>query len=202
MFTAYPPMSHQQSECDADLIHGCIAGDADCWNDLINRYGSLVYSVPKRLGLNDSDSEDIFQAVFSILANRLHSIDDPQALPKWLITTARRECWRHLRRMARRDELESEANRHAEVQDDGDQALDRHVAVRSALAGMGPRCRDLLTLLFLSPGRPDYEGVSAALGIPVGSIGPTRARCLSKLLAQLHAVPAAPELFPELASGD
>ena len=189
-------MSDVRNDSDAELLEGCIGGDPDCWQELVRRYASLVYAIPRRLGLAEHDCDDIFQTVFAILMNRMNSIRDVQALPKWLMVTTKRECWRTMRRSPQEspagDALESLTTAN------GTDELERHAALRRALDQLGPRCRDLLTLLFMSDGRPDYDSISAGLDMPVGSIGPTRARCLQRLITELRELPDAMALFPQL----
>ena len=81
-------------ESDAALVRACLAGDEDAWEELVDRYGRLVYSIPRRLGLSAVDADDVFQNVFAALFRRLADLRDQSRLTSWLITTTYRECWR------------------------------------------------------------------------------------------------------------
>lgn len=172
---------------DSELIAACINGESWAWDAFIERYKRLVYSIPLRAGLTEQDAADVFQTVFTLLLEHLHSIRDPRGLAAWLITTAKRESWSVLRRRRREsadEEITMESTPaeewllHSHPHEDRwiDQAL-----IRDALEQMGGRCQKLLWLLYYDPREPSYKEISRQLGISLGSIGPTRARCLQKL---------------------
>ncbi len=168
----------------------CRRGDAAAWEALVARYQRLVYSIPRRAGLDEALSADVFQHVFARLVEHLDRVEQPERIGAWLATTARREAWRLSRRertavpFAERDESDGEA---AELPDSAplpDEVLARlqeQHTVRTAVAALDERCRHLLTVLFYRPDPPPYAEIAAELGLPEGSIGPTRARCLQKL---------------------
>jgi RNA polymerase sigma factor (sigma-70 family) len=164
---------------DPNLVQACLDGKQSAWDELVERYGRLVYSIARDCGLAETDAEDAFQNVFLVLHRRLETLRDQTKLTSWLITTTRRECWRVARRSRRTSEhdlLEIDAAE-AERTREWEQAQD----VREALERLGGRCEELLTALFLDPRQPNYEQIAARLGMPLGSIGPTRARCFQKL---------------------
>jgi len=170
---------------DESLLRRCVEGDEHAWSRLVDRYGGLVRSVPREYGFPADVCDDIVQAVFAALVRRIDSIRDPGSLPAWLLVTTRRECWRtyRLRSRERAATLPDES-----VIEDEDDLLDRLLgieAVEAALAAMSPRCRDLLTALFLADPTPSYEEIARRLDVPIGSIGPTRLRCLARLANQL-----------------
>ena len=178
---------------DGSLVRACRNGDQAAWELLVRRYQRLVHAIPLRAGLDENAAADVFQDVFAALVQRLDSIEDPDRLRSWILTTARRMTWRALRGRisARTTEttLEEEAE---EVPDPA--SLPEHVLgrleeqheVRTALASLDERCRRLLTLLFYAAGEPPaYSAVAAELKIAEGSIGPVRARCLERLLRLL-----------------
>lgn len=180
------------SDDNADLLRACRAGDPDAWEQLVRRYQRLVYSIPRRAGLDDDATAEVFQRVWVILFEHLDRIEQPERLPGWIATTARRESWRQIRGARTRptaslsieDDLTNEV---AQVADTGllpeeivEQA-EHQQAVREAMGRLDERCRTLLTRLFYTDAPPAYSEVAAALGVPEGSIGPTRARCLKKL---------------------
>ena len=179
---------------DEELLRGCRRGEESAWEALVRRYQRLVYAVPRRAGLNDDAAADVFQDVFATLLQNLESIEQPSRLHAWLVTTARRKTWLAVKRsrstqpLAGDDGEEDEAASIPDEQMLPDEALaqleEQHL-VRAALAELDERCRKLLTMLFYAAETPAYSEIAAALGSPEGSIGPTRARCLKKLLDSL-----------------
>ena len=172
---------------DGELLAACANQEGWAWDALVDRYAGLVYSVALRAGLSQEDAADVFQTVFATLLEHVEGIRTPQGLAAWLITTTKREAWR----LARRSQREPAASEVAEALataaawQNSARAEERHWADRAliaeALQQVGERCRQLLTLLYLEPGEPSYDEISARLKMPVGSIGPTRARCLAKM---------------------
>jgi RNA polymerase sigma factor (sigma-70 family) len=172
---------------DAELVSACMDGDSRAWDTLVERYKRLVYSIPMRAGLATEDAADVFQAVFASLFEHLHTLRDVQGLAKWLIVVAQRESW-IVARKRRREPVNEEmvmqnlASAHPGVSPEqvvslaSDQAL-----VLEALERLGAPCRDLLWLLYFDPDEPTYAQIGDRLQVPLGSIGPTRARCLQKM---------------------
>lgn len=163
-----------------------------------------MYSIPRRLGLNPDEAEDVSQAVFASLLQSLPNLRDGQSLAKWLIVVAKRQSWKLIRARPSRTEAglpDEDALAVAHRLDDPDFLWQRRHAVRQALGSLGGRCQDLLAALFTDRNQPDYTEVSARLGIPVGSIGPTRNRCLKKLMEVLAAAPGAAGLWDEAEQG-
>ncbi len=165
-------------ESDRDNFTRCLAGDEAAWRRLIAAHAPLVYAVARKQGLREDQCDDVAQSIFSALARRIGSIRDAQALPAWLITSTKRESWR-----IRRATMQTDASAPEPAADDHRtmERLESMHQVRRGLDELGGRCKELLTLLFLADGAPDYQQISRTLDIPVGSIGPTRARCLAKL---------------------
>lgn len=168
-----------------DLVARARDGDQMAWDEIVERYAPLVWSMCQRYRLSRADADDVGAYVWLRLVERLDTIREPAALPGWLATTTRRECLRVLRAKDRELPVED----HQLVADDSNPAADdwllaqeRKIALRTAFAELSQRCRRLLELLFSEPSTP-YEEISAILGIPVGTIGPTRQRCLGKLRA-------------------
>ena len=184
---------------NTELLHRCRAGDADAWQAIVRRYMRLVHSVPVRYGLSRSEAEDVGQDVFWALAQQLDRIEDPERLGGWLMTTARRMSWRAIQQ--RRQEQPDVS---ADISDQealtgtliGPSAFPtyaellagwaRQESLEMGMTHLGDRCRELLTLIFLDDQEPSYDEISALLGMPKGSIGPTRNRCLSQLRAILE----------------
>jgi RNA polymerase sigma factor (sigma-70 family) len=169
-----------------DLVMRARDGDQQAWDAIVERYAPLVWSICRRYRLAGADAEDAGQAVWLSLVDHIGQIRDPAALPGWLATTTGRECGR-LVCAARRTcppgqmlDPEDIPDQHAARADDELLAAERHAALREALVGLPPPCQRLIALLAEDPPVP-YVQISARLGIPVGSIGPTRSRCLAKL---------------------
>jgi RNA polymerase sigma factor (sigma-70 family) len=169
----------------ADLVTGARNGDRQAWDALVDRYAPLIWSICRRHGLGDADAEDAGQNVWLQLAGQLATIRVPGALPGWLATTTRRECGRILR-AARAcetgpiDDTPAIPDDHAQTAETELLAAERHAALREALTHLPPCCQQLITLLAQDP-PASYAQISTRLGIPEGSIGPSRARCLDKL---------------------
>jgi RNA polymerase sigma factor (sigma-70 family) len=172
---------------DGELIAACAKGEAWAWDALVDRYKALVYSVALRAGLPEEDAADVFQTAFERLLENLSTIRAPQGLAAWFITTTRREAWRVLRARNREpaDPVALDAQMLAVEEAPAarleESLLADRALVREAMAQLGGRCRELLNLLYFEAESPSYEEISRRLRMPIGSIGPTRARCLQKL---------------------
>jgi len=178
---------------DVDLVARCLDGRTDAWERLVDRYARLVRSIPRRYGLNDADADDVAQATFIQLHRSLDRLRDAERLSSWLITTAHRESWRVGRKRPDTADHLQETIADVGTPDPADAARwEREHAVRTALAELGGRCEALLTRLFRDPS-PDYHGIARDLDMPVGSIGPTRARCFGKLAPILRRLGVAPD---------
>jgi RNA polymerase sigma factor (sigma-70 family) len=185
------------------LVSRANSGDRGAWNEIVERYAPLVWSICGRYRLSRADADDVGQGVWLRLVEHLPTLRNPAALPGWLVTTTRRECLRVLRGRQRR-----EIHEHPLVEDivegAGSAALDqellvaeRNAVLRAAFAQLSLRCQQLLSMLLRDPPVP-YAEISTSIGIPVGSIGPNRVRCLEALrrrpvLAALIAGEARPE---------
>lgn len=176
---------------DLDLVERCIAGEQRAWNDLVEKYARLVYSIPRRYGFCEADADDVFQTVFSIVIKSLPKLRDHARISSWLITTTRRECWRKGRGRSPHVEMpESVVDPHESPEMDV-QRLERRQMVREAMQQLCWRERALLEALFMQTRPRSYEDISRELEIPVGSIGPTRARAFRKLEEILRSMGAA-----------
>jgi RNA polymerase sigma factor (sigma-70 family) len=168
------------------LVHRANSGDSTAWDELVGRYAPLVWSICRRYRLDRPDIDDVAQGVWLRLIERLPSLRDPAALPGWLATTTQRECLRVLRIGQRREAherplpVETVAGGQSTMVEQELLAAERDAALREAFAALPERCRRLLGLLIADPPVP-YAEISATLGVPVGSIGPNRARCLDVL---------------------
>lgn len=182
-------------DSDLQLVLACRRGDQFAWERLIRRYQRLVYAIPLRAGLDEDHAAEIFQEVFTTLFEKLNEIEQPEKLQAWLVTTTRRKTLHAISK--------AKVRRHSDVNTDEppyvvtlikDEAplpdeqlliLEEQHRIRTALSLLDDRCKTLLEMLFYLAEPPSYADIAAALGIPEGSIGPTRARCLTKLLRLL-----------------
>ena len=166
---------------DREVLAAASRGDERAWRKIVHRFKRLIYSIPRGYKFPDEACDDIFQTVFASLVKELPRINDPQALPKWLITTTHRACWK-ASKSARAEGAQLEpAVYAADVQEDELLRWERVQRLETALAILGGRCETLLRLLYLSPSQISYEQIGEQVGMAVGSIGPTRTRCLAKL---------------------
>lgn len=190
-----PPLiaPFKQAELEADqrsvdqvLLRGCQKGNQQAWEALLNKYERLVFSIPLNYGLSHDDAADIAQLTFTILLRSLDKLDEDSHLGAWLATVARRHTWRLLERRRRESVNETEDLTESEALQ-GQAASDfmnRWELLEwldYGLTRIGGRCRRLLQALYFDPQQPSYAEVAADLEIPVGSVGPTRARCLERL---------------------
>jgi len=169
-----------------DLVARARDGDERAWGALVERYAPLIWSICRRYQLSRADVEDVGQVVWMRLAGHLGRVRESAALAGWLATTTRRECVRVLR-MDRAGQsagpvldLELLPDERGATVEQELLAAERHAALREAVAGLPPADQRLIAMLTADPPVP-YAEISARLGIPVGSIGPTRARCLARL---------------------
>jgi RNA polymerase sigma factor (sigma-70 family) len=158
-------------------------GDKHAWDELVERYAPLIWSICRRYRLGRADAEDVGQSVWLRLVDHLASLRDPAALPGWLATTTQRECCQVLR-AARKQEAPGHSPEIPDMMTGAAESellkAERHAALREAFMHLPPGSRQLIALLIQDPPVP-YAEISARLGIPVGSIGPSRGRCLEKL---------------------
>jgi RNA polymerase sigma factor (sigma-70 family) len=167
-------------------------GETDALGEIVRELNPLLWHVARGEGLGDEEAADVVQTSWLELLRRRHEIRSPQALTSWLVTATRREAWR-VRELSRRQAPDGAARLESApdpelgpieqlLADERDQVLWQHVQ------RLPERCRKLLRIV-AHTARPDYGAVADALGMPVGSIGPTRGRCLAKLREMLQADP-------------
>lgn len=175
---------------DEALVLACRRGDAAAWEALVRRYQRLIYTIPRRAGLNEEQAADIFQHVFEKLVAKLHEIEQPDRVKAWLVTTARRESIRMSQRQRALEAARSQDDDEEETSKLPDETplpdevlvhLEEQHLVRMAVSALDDRCARLLSFLFYDPDPPSYGEIAATLAISPGSVGPTRARCLQKL---------------------
>ncbi|HEY3563136.1 MAG TPA: sigma-70 family RNA polymerase sigma factor [Kribbella sp.] len=168
----------------ATLVVQAAAGDQGAWSRLVDHYARLVWAVTRSFRLSDSDAADVSQMVWLRLLEHINRVD-PERVGAWLVVTTRRECLRVLA-FRKRVLLTYEATAFEEVAGDQPEldadllAGERADDVRRALESLPDRWQQLLGMLMADPPVP-YAEISATIGIPIGSIGPIRGRCLDKL---------------------
>lgn len=186
----------------AVLLAAAARDDQAAWDVLVGRYTGLLWSIARGFRLSVADASDTVQTTWLKLVENLDRIADPERLPAWLATTMRRECLQLIRRAGRQrlsDDwpVAADLADPAPPVDEGLLRAERDRALLAALVTLSERCQRLLRVLMASP-PPAYTEVAAALDIPIGSIGPTRQRCLG----QLRAVVLADELLASGREGD
>ncbi len=175
------------------LVRRAAQGDQRAWQGIVDEYTGLVWSVARGFRLDEAQMADAVQTTWLRLVEHLAEIREPERLPGWLRTTTRRACLAAARQSHRESPVDAaeqcSAFDHGGHTDDGPETSavrqDQQVLVRRVVATLPPRHRALLGMLVSSP-PVSYEEISAGLGIPVGSIGPTRARILGRLRTALE----------------
>lgn len=167
------------------LVSAAQDGDQHAWDAIVDRFLPLVGAIARQYRLSGADHDDVGQTVWLRLVEHLDELREPAALPGWIRTTTRHECLRVLAARGRADVVDPQSENGLEgvSPDDADRELlaaERRQALREALAELPQTRRDLLLLLLEDP-PVEYAEISRRLGIPVGSIGPTRSRALEQL---------------------
>ena len=175
----------------ASLVAAAAAGDRGAWERLVEAYGRLVWSITRDHRLSPGDAADVSQTTWLRLLEHIDRLAEPGRVGSWLATTARRECLRALARRKRTSPVGDDgvfeaasAGRVCGGVDDGLLAAERVAAVRAAVASLPAASQQMLELM-MAEDSPSYEKISAQLGRPVGSLGPSRRRCLEKLRGML-----------------
>jgi RNA polymerase sigma factor (sigma-70 family) len=172
----------------ASLVTAARQGNDDALGEIVTELTPLLWHVARAVGLSSGDAEDVLQTVWMRLLSHLDGIRDSAALGGWLVVTTRREAWRV--RAKERTHVPADEELFAALPDQApgseEQVIvgEQHRALWAAVGQLSRRCQELLRIVAFAP-RPDYAAVAAKLGMPVGSVGPTRGRCLAKLRALL-----------------
>jgi RNA polymerase sigma factor (sigma-70 family) len=174
------------------LVARAAGSDEGAWHEIVERYAPLVWSICVRYQLSGADVEDVGQTVWLGLLEQLGNLREPAALPGWLVTTTQRECLRVLKASRKYEVFGGDPDDNVLAAEAGPAVIEeeillaeRNAKLRAALAELAEGDRRLLTLLLSDPPLP-YARISEILGIPQGSIGPTRARCLARLRRSPH----------------
>lgn len=187
-FAAYDPTMEVLSH--GELLRRAAAGDNSAWNDLVDRFGQMVWSIARGFRLDDATAKDVSQTVWLKLVENIDRIADPERLPGWLATTARREALR----VSKARDRDIPTDFEYDVADDTSPSLDELLVddeenrtVVSAFATLDAVCQQLLRLMMIEPAL-SYEEISETTGRPIGSLGPTRSRCLDKLKSAISRI--------------
>jgi RNA polymerase sigma factor (sigma-70 family) len=182
------PTSSALYDVATDAFRRWRAGDESGLDDLVRLMSPVLWHVVRACGLDRDAAEDVVQSTWLSVVKSADSVRDPQAITRWVCTAARREAWRVSKTAARTRPVEDEvldarmplqASPEAEAVTNDENSL-----LWQALGRLPERCQKLLRIVAWEP-RPDYSSVAAGLQMPVGSIGPTRRRCLDKLRVEL-----------------
>lgn len=180
-------------QTDSQLIERILAGEAGAWDVLLLRYSNLIYTVPRRYGLQETDCYDVYQNVCIALWEGLASLRDHDRIGPWLLTVAGRISWRAVLRRRQNtqrttplpDEEWGYSDKNYATADPSPDAIvlrqETADALRCALDQLPERCRTLLWHLYFESDTPSYAAIGEHLGLAVGSIGPIRGRCLENL---------------------
>jgi RNA polymerase sigma factor (sigma-70 family) len=173
------------------VVRRAADGDMHAWDRLVDQYGRLIWSIPVRFKLEESDAADVVQTTWMRLIEHIDRIEQPDRVGSWLAATARNECLRHMAARKRlvlvNEDQEFDGADHGPEVDEALLAAERAQVVRDALAHLPSQWRQLMELLMADP-PITYAEISDQLGLPVGSIGPTRGRCLAKLRTLLESL--------------
>jgi RNA polymerase sigma factor (sigma-70 family) len=175
---------------DAELVKACRRGDEAAWNDLVERFQRLIFTVPRRAGLSDEQAADILQEVFLTLFEKLDEIEQPEKIRSWLVTTAKFKTWSAVRGAKGFHTPDTEEEMEAEMANLPDAApladdvlieLEQQHQIRTALKELEERCQKILSMIYLRDAAASYSEVAIEIGVGETSISPLRTRCLKKL---------------------
>ncbi|MER6349243.1 RNA polymerase sigma factor [Streptomyces sp. NPDC001595] len=190
--------SKSKPKPNAELLAGCARGEAEAWDETVDRFGALVWTVARSHRVSPAEAEDVRQLTWFRLMQNVDRIRDPDRLGDWLATVARREAIKAATRARRlvmvgdSETLEHLVDRRAGHHESPEQITlraDHARELRRAIDTLSPQCRDVLRHALQDP-PPSYQDLATALSVPVGSIGPIRTRCLRRLRRALeHTAP-------------
>jgi len=182
------PTSSALYDAATDSFRRWRAGEEPALDDLVRTMSPVLWHVVRATGLDREAAEDVIQNTWLTLVRSADSVRDAQAITRWLCTAARREAWRVAKQSTRQQPVEDEsiARRLPDEPAPENQVVldDDNARLWACLGRLDTRCQRLLRIV-AAEARPDYTAIAAELGMPVGSIGPTRGRCLDKLRREL-----------------
>lgn len=175
---------------DADIVLACRSGDQSAWDTLVDRYERLIFTIPRRAGLTEEQSADVFQEVFLTLVQKIGAIEQPERIRSWIVTTAKFKTWAIIRGQkgtyspATDEEMEAEMSAIEDTNPLADEMLielEQQHLIRTALTKLDIRCQHILSMIYMRVEGASYAEVAAAIGTGETSISPMRSRCLKKL---------------------
>lgn len=166
------------------------SGDRERLSELVDLVSPVLWNAARSQGAQPGTCEDAVQTAFLQLVDRAESIKEPAAVLGWLVVVVKREVWRLSRGARREFGVEEVPEAPSQQLDPEAQSIlsERQRVLWSHISTLTPRCQALLRVIAFAD-RPDYAAIAESLGIPVGSIGPTRGRCLQKLRTVLGSDP-------------
>lgn len=182
---------------DGELLLACRNGDEKAWTELVHRFQRLVAAVPRRAGLSEDLTAEVFQEVFLALFEKMHEIEQPERVRAWLVTTAKFKTWR----MVSREKVGQKTLQTLDDEDDANFSeiadtspltdevlieLEEQHTIRTAVDSLDERCRQIINLLYLQDESASYSQVAAKVGVGETSVSPLRARCLKKMMKLLQ----------------
>ena len=182
--------SDELAKADASLVKRCRKGDQSAWDTLVERYQRLIFAIPRRAGLSEEQAADVFQEVFLTLVEKIDSIEQPERIRSWIVTTAKFKTWAIIRGSKGLYSPETEEEMEAEMARIEDKSpladdilieLEEQHMIRTALKLLEERCQQILSMIYLCDPSASYAEVAAAIGVGETSISPLRSRCLKKL---------------------
>ncbi len=182
--------SSDLAKVDAGLVKRCRQGDQTAWDALVDRYQRLIYAIPRRAGLNEEQAADIFQEVFLTLVEKIDSIEQPERIRSWIVTTAKFKTWGVIRGSKGHYSPETEEEMEGEMAAIADRSpladdllieIEEQHLIRTALKLLEERCQQILSMIYLCDPAATYAEVAEAIGVGETSISPLRSRCLKKL---------------------
>ncbi len=182
--------STKLANVDAALVNRCRGNDQSAWDELVERYQRLIFAIPRRSGLSEEQASDVFQEVFLTLFEKIDEIQQPERIRSWLVTTAKFKTWAIIRASRGFYSPETEEEMAAEMASIADHSplademlieLEEQHLIRTALHKLDEKCRQILSMLYLSESTASYADVALSIGVGETSISPMRTRCLKKL---------------------
>ncbi len=175
------------------LVAACRRGEPEAWDEVLERYGRLIWSVSRRLGAREDEAEEVFQRTWIAIVEGIHQLKKADRFASWIAGTTRHQTLRLISEQARHRRASSIDDRtiigNEPVADEDVEGeltrLQEAATLYDALARLELRCQELLEMLFFEDPAPDYREIAEQTGLAVGSIGPIRARCLKRLKQQL-----------------
>ena len=178
------------AKADAEVVGRCQGNDQAAWDMLVDRYQRLIFAIPRRAGLSEEQASDVFQDVFLTLFEKINDIKQPEKIRSWIVTTAKFKTWALVRGSKGFYSPETEEEMDAEMASIADKSpladdvlieIEEQHLIRSALNKLEEKCRQILSMIYLSEPAASYSAVAAAIGVGESSISPLRTRCLKKL---------------------